>query len=260
MGHLLSAKGITFTRDRLDSVVAMPLPTHELGLKKFLGVANYFRDHIRNHSVLAAPLQKLVLDYKPSRKIQWTVETEKAFADLKEAIHECPTLSFLHESAPIYLHTDASDYGIGAYLFQIIDGQEIPIAFMSKSLSERESKWPTVEKECYAIYFALVKFEYLLRDVHFCIRTDHKNLTYLNYSQNDKVNRWKLKIQNYSFDIEYLPGENHVADAFSRLVINNKINNKVVSEELNSIQEIKYFGGAKIRLRRVQENIKSTQY
>ena len=79
-------------------------------------------------------------------------------------------------TAPIYLHADASDYGIGAYLFQIVDGKDQPIAFMSKSLSGAELRWSTIEKECYAIVYALKKFEYLIRDTHFTLRTDHRNL------------------------------------------------------------------------------------
>lgn len=243
VGHLISGQGITFSRSRIDSVLEIPLPTHEKGLKKFLGVANYFRDHIKNHSEMVRPLQQLVLHYSPTRKINWTPEAEKAFVLIKEAINNCPTLSFMHETAPVYLHTDASDYGIGAYLFQLVDGVEQPVAFMSKSLSERESKWSTPEKECYAIYYSLVKFEYLLRDINFCIRTDHKNLTYLNNSANEKVNRWKLKIQNYSFDIEYIPGEDNViADAFSRLISfkeNYVVSNLTEEEHLNILEEFK---------------------
>ena len=41
-------------------------------------------------------------------------------------------MHFLSDTDPIYLHTDASDYGEGAYLFQLVDGQETPIAFVSK--------------------------------------------------------------------------------------------------------------------------------
>ena len=37
-------------------------------------------------------------------------------------------------TAPITLHTDASDYGVGGYLFQTVDGVNQPIAFVSKSL------------------------------------------------------------------------------------------------------------------------------
>ena len=51
---------------------------------------------------------------------------------------------------------------------------------MSKSLTTDEIIWSTIEKECYAIVVALHKFEYLLRDRKFTLRTDHDNLTYMN--------------------------------------------------------------------------------
>ena len=81
----------------------------------------------------------------------------------------------MDDNALVFLHTDASDYGIGAYLFQIIDGLEQPIAFMSKTLSAEEIKWSTIEKECYAIVYSLRKFEYLLRDKH-CSFISHQCL------------------------------------------------------------------------------------
>jgi transposase InsO family protein len=170
------------------------------------------------------PLQALVTPYQPQHKLQWTDETIAAFEKIKSLINDCPTLSFLDESAPVFLHTDASDYGIGAYLFQLQNETEYPIAFISKSLNERERRWSTPEKECFAIYYSLIKLEYLVRDIHFTIRTDHRNLTYLNNSANAKVNRWKMSIQNFNFDIEYLEGsKNIVADGFSRLIdINNE--------------------------------------
>jgi len=40
------------------------------------------------------------------------------------AIHECTKLFFLQLNGPIHLYTDASDFGIGAYLSQLIEGQE----------------------------------------------------------------------------------------------------------------------------------------
>ena len=117
--------------------------------------------------------------------------------------------------SPIFLHTDASDYGIGAYLFQLKNGIEYPIAFISKALKKEQLRWSTPEKEAYAIYYAFVKLEYLIRDVHFTLRTDHKNLTYINLENTGKVKRWKLAIQEYDFDIEHIPGHlNVVADAF----------------------------------------------
>ena len=46
------------------------------------------------------------------------------------------TMHFLDDYAPIGLQTDASDYGVGGYLFQTVDGIDNPVAFVSKSLSK----------------------------------------------------------------------------------------------------------------------------
>ena len=49
-------------------------------------------------------------------------------------------MHFMNDIAPITLHTDASDYGVGGYLFQTVDGIDQPVAFVSKSLNKR-SVW-----------------------------------------------------------------------------------------------------------------------
>ena len=62
-------------------------------------------------------------------------EATASFFKVKDLIALQARLFFLTDSEPIFMLTDASDYGIGAYLYQLIDGIERPIAFISKSLS-----------------------------------------------------------------------------------------------------------------------------
>jgi hypothetical protein len=79
----------------------------------------------------------MLLGYSKNTKLAWTPETELVFENVKEKVGNCPKLFFMDDKAPIYLHTDASDYGIGAYLFQVIDNVEVPISFISKSLGNK---------------------------------------------------------------------------------------------------------------------------
>ncbi len=106
-------------------------------------------------------------------------------------------------------------------MFQVnTEGKELPIAFLSKSLTKERLNWSVPEKEAFAIVYAFQKLEYILRDSKFTLRTDHKNLIYINQEGSAKVKRWKLAIQEYNFDIEHIAGEDNVAaDAFSRLCI-----------------------------------------
>jgi hypothetical protein len=52
---------------------------------------------------------------------------------MKSKIVNCPACFWVDLKSPLYLFIDdACDYGIGAYLYQIIDGEEKPIKFLSK--------------------------------------------------------------------------------------------------------------------------------
>ena len=221
VGHLINEHGKHFTRAKLSKILEWVHPTTHRQMKAFLGLANYFRDHVRNFATLARPLHQLTISYNAKKRIEWNEEAEQAFEELREAIDQCPVLAWITKGGETILCTDACNYGIGGYLYQIIGGEERPIAFISKALTEQQvQKWSTIEKEGYAIYYGLQKLQYLLRDTHFTIKTDHLNLAwkFLNNETNPRVKRWKLAIQEFDFDIEYLEGEANVAaDSLSRM-------------------------------------------
>ena len=117
--------------------------------------------------------------------------------------------------------TDASDYGIGGYLYQQVDGKEQPVAFVSKSLSGPQLRWPTIQKEAYAVFYCITHLEYLLIDRKFCLMTGHANLVYIDKSVDMMVQRWKTALGSYDFVIEHISGtKNILADYLSRLVKN----------------------------------------
>jgi hypothetical protein len=51
----------------------------------------------------------------------------------------------MNDADAIYLYTDASNYGVGAYLFQLTDSKECPAAILSKLLSDEQSRWSVPE-------------------------------------------------------------------------------------------------------------------
>jgi hypothetical protein len=84
-----------------------------------------------------------------------------AFQVLKDLVNVCPKLYYIGYQSDIILCTDASDYAIGAHLYQkakkMLDVIEQPIRFLSKTLTPVQSRWSTIEKKAYAIYYALKK-------------------------------------------------------------------------------------------------------
>jgi hypothetical protein len=196
IGHVLSQEGLTMSDEKIRKVVDFPKPLLAGPLKSFVGLVNYFHDHIPNHSTLMKPLNDLLVAYNRNNKLTWTPEAISAFELIKTKVAECQLLSFLSNTDPVYLMTDASKYGIGAYLMELVDGQEKPIRFLSKALTPSQQKWSTITQECYAIFYAITELEYLLRGRKFTLRTDHDILRHFNLEADDKVVRWKIAIQS----------------------------------------------------------------
>jgi len=220
VGRVINSQGWKFSEEKKNEVFNFRKPQRLGELKSFIGLCEYFHSHVRNFSDIMKPLQDALHGYTKKfrqTRLRLSEEQDLAFVKIQEEIAKSATLYFLDPNAPVFLQTDASDYGIGAYLFQKINDQEKPVALLSKTLDRTQLRWSTPEKEGFAIFYALKKLDYLLRDVKFTLQTDHKNLIYINDTASPKVVRWKLAIQEYDFNIEHIAGKlNLVADSLSR--------------------------------------------
>ena len=60
----------------------------------------------------------------------------------------------MSDTAPITLHTDASDYGVGGYLIQTVDGIDQPVAFVNRSFNKSQLRRSVIQKEAYGIFYS----------------------------------------------------------------------------------------------------------
>ena len=70
-------------------------------------------------------------EYKGSKKLTWTDEAIEAFHYCRVAVSNCQELYFLEDTATPILQTDASDYGIGGYLYMIVNHQVRVIRYVT---------------------------------------------------------------------------------------------------------------------------------
>ena len=76
VGHLITSTGTSFTEEKRLQVLDFPLPETEKALLQFIGLVNYFRDHVPKMTEMVQPLRKLMdmKKYKGSKKLTWTDE------------------------------------------------------------------------------------------------------------------------------------------------------------------------------------------
>ena len=218
LGHLVNKDGVTLTDERRKHIAAIRQPETVSELHSFLGLANFFRNHL-DFARISAPLYSLLSNKSKRAKIVWTDITMDAFKRLRDGVAHAPLLHFLRKEGDIVLYTDASDVALGGHLVQFISSVPNTVCFVSKKFSDVQTRWSTTEKELYAIVYSILKLRAMLGGRFFTVRTDHKTLTYW-HSENDtpKVIRWKERLTEFDFNVLHIEGEvNCVADALSRL-------------------------------------------
>lgn len=91
--------------------------------------------------MIVRPLRDLLKRYDKIFIKEWPAEATSAFNTVSEAIGHGPSLFFVSDTGRIVLQADASDYGIGAYLYQVIDGKERP----SNGIHKSSITWTVIE-------------------------------------------------------------------------------------------------------------------
>jgi hypothetical protein len=227
-GHLIGSGTRRADPDKVASVQFLKVPETKTQVRQILGFFSWFRDYIPNFAAHAKPLSDLTAKRIPS-KIPWGETQQKAFDKLKTLLCQAGTekpLNIVDFSKSFNLFVDASDYAIAGILTQTDDpqrddhGNEKPIAFASRKLTDTQKAWATVEKEAYAALWSLQKYRNWVFGAAITVHSDHNPLTYLTDSapKSAKLMRWALALQEFNVTFKYKPGKTNVAaDCLSRL-------------------------------------------
>ena len=184
---------------------------------------NYYSTFVPKYAQIAKPINQLVSRENASKKkalVDWTNECQVAFEHLKCLCSQTPILAYVNYKKTFKLHTDASESGLGAVLYQKQDDDmEHVIAYASRTLSKSERNYDAHKLEFLALKWSITeRFHEYLYGGHFEVYTDNNPLTYiLTTAKLDATGQiWVASLANYNFKIFYKSGKLNVeADALS---------------------------------------------
>lgn len=214
LGHIVGKDGIKVDPTKVQTVKDWPTLTSVKDIQSFLGLVNYYRRFIPSYALMALPLSEMI---KKDVPFSWCSSQQAAFDFLKQALVTAPVLVIFAPNKPVTVHTDASDFAIGAVLMQ----DDRAVAYESRKLSPAERNYAVHEKEELAIVFALAKWRVYLHGTKdpFTIFTDHESLKHLDTQRHlsRRQARWMTTLAEFNYKIVYKQGTlNVVPDALSR--------------------------------------------
>ena len=223
-GAEYSAQGMYPEPKKVQGITEMTVPTDKQQLQSFLCMVNYMGTFIPNLSHHTEPLWAML---KKDNMFHWEDQQTQSFQQIKTLIAKANNtlLRYYDRNLPVTVQADASLRGLGALFFiQKHNGEDQPIAFASKSLTDAETRYANIERELLAIIFACQHFSTYLLGRSFVAESDHKPLEMI--AMKNLVNapphlqRMLLELQRYDVTIKYRPGNQmQLVNALSRCLV-----------------------------------------
>lgn len=220
LGHNISKEGISIDPERIKAITEMPEPTNVTELLRFLGMINFVCRSIPNRSTVCEALNHLL-----KKDIEWTWDHAQrdAFQKVKDLVTKSPVLAIFDPTKTTTISSDSSSYGLGACLLQKQEnGDNRPIAYISRTLTQTERRYANIEREALGVAWACAKLSDYILGIPIFIETDHKPLvTIFNAKHLDeltpRLQRLKLAMLRYNYVVFYTPGKLlYTADTLSR--------------------------------------------
>ena len=164
LGRVISQDGYRIDPKATNAVTAMKhLKPQTVGeVRRLMGLLGVYRRHIKNFAQTAKPIYDLLNHDLPKEKntnptrqnprlrsgqlpsslpVEWGPSHQSALDVLIDKITSPPLLAYPDYDAPFIVHTDASQDGLGAVLYQKQNGTTRVIAYASRTLTPCEQNY-----------------------------------------------------------------------------------------------------------------------
>uniref|UniRef100_A0A2N9HKR9 Uncharacterized protein n=1 Tax=Fagus sylvatica TaxID=28930 RepID=A0A2N9HKR9_FAGSY len=232
LGFIVSQRGIEVDPDKIKAILEMKEPRTEKEIRGFLGRIQYISRFIAQLTTICEPMFKLL---KKDVPVKWNNQCQVAFDRIKNYLLNPPILMPPLQDKPLLLYLSTTDTAMGALLAQYIEEsrKENAIYYLSKKMTEGETKYSTLEKTCVALVWATQKLRHYLLSFPVLLLARLDPLKYLLEKpiQDGKTAKWIILLTE--FDITY--------------VTQKSIKGGAIAEHLAQFMWKMYFDGASNR-------------
>ena len=179
--------------------------------------ARFMYNTEKAYAQITKPLRNLT---RKNTKFLWTAHCQQAYKEILQTMTSNTALRPFDPTLKTIHITDAGPEGIASSLYQeTTQGTWIPIDHASTALTPCEQKYSQTEKEFLAQSWGMNIHRYYLLGIPFDSYTDHQPLIHIysgNKKGNARIERHRLKVQDFQYTMKYMPGKTNPCDYQSR--------------------------------------------
>ena len=220
-GWTFTSSGMSADQRKVEAIKQAGRPESTDDVKSFLQACQYNAKFMfatqHAYSQVTWPLRQLTCK---GAKFIWSEDCERAYQEILQAMTREDALRPFDPKLPTKLVTDAGPDGLAASLFQELpSGEWIPVDHASRALTKCEQRYSQFEKESLAQAWGMQVHRNYLLGIKFDSYTDHKPLlpVYNGLKKgNARVERHKLRTQDFQFTMRHVMGKDNPCDYASR--------------------------------------------
>lgn len=150
LGYMMTQRGIEANPEQIRAILEMPSPKNKKEVQRLTGRLAALNRFISRSSDKCKHFFQIL---KKAENFGWSEECENAFNEIKKYLTSPPVLASPKTGQTIYIYLASSDYAVSAVLF-VLEPDEKPVYFVSKSLTDAETRYSKIEKMALALMHA----------------------------------------------------------------------------------------------------------
>ena len=183
LGVIIGEDRVRMEKEKVQEVIEWPVPRSVKDVQKFLELANYYKQFVKDFAKIAKLLHEMT---RKEIKWSWGEKQQKTFEELKEKFMIEPVLVTPDLDKKMRVKVNMSDFATGGVLLMKCENEKWrPVAYISKSLNKAKKDYEIHDKEMLVIIQCLEAWRHFLEGAkdQFKIWTDYKNLEYFMKAQ-----------------------------------------------------------------------------
>ncbi|XP_022013788.1 uncharacterized protein LOC110913248 [Helianthus annuus] len=154
LGFIVTKDGFKVNPEKVQAIERMPSPSNIKDMQKLAGRLAALNRFLANHAAKSFPFIKTLRNCMKKSQFQWTPEAESAFCEMKDCLIKLPTLTAPTKGEPLVLYLSASDRAVGVVLLVDRQGTQTPVYYVSRTLTDPETRYAIMEKLVLALIHA----------------------------------------------------------------------------------------------------------